>query len=92
MAILDLFRKKDAPNTEGQLVALVNDIFDDNLDLSRAMIQRVWWRNMLYYLGEQWLEYSRATRSFIPRFRPEQGSPRSVTRSASMSAASRPCC
>lgn len=73
MAILDLFRKKD--NQPAQVVALVNDIFDDNLDLSRAMIQRVWWRNMLYYLGEQWLEYSRATRSFIPRFRPEQGSP-----------------
>jgi len=74
MAITDLFRKKRLSN-DAETVALVRDIFDDTLDISRAMVQRVWWRNLLYYCGEQWLEYSRATRSFIPRFRPEQGSP-----------------
>lgn len=76
MPILDLFRKKGPDTTNPAfIVAVVDDIFNDTLDMSRSMVQRVWWRNMLYYIGEQWLEYSRATRSFIPRFRPEQGSP-----------------
>ena len=76
MPILDLFRKKGPDTTNpAYIVAMVDDIFNDTLDMSRSMVQRVWWRNMLYYIGEQWLEYSRATRSFIPRYRPEQGSP-----------------
>ena len=75
MAILDLFRKKRFEVSDGATLAMVNEIFDDNMDISRMMLQRVWWRNMLYYIGEQWLEYSPATRSFIPRYRPELGSP-----------------
>ena len=74
MAIIDLFRKKDHVSPE-QTVTMINDLFSEDFDLSRSMVQRVWWRNLLYMIGEQWLEYSRSTRSFIPRFRPEQGSP-----------------
>jgi len=76
MSITDLFKKRSGPAPSPEQTArLVVDIFDDNLDIARNMVQRVWWRNMLYYIGEQWLEYSRATRSFIPRYRPEQGNP-----------------
>jgi hypothetical protein len=75
MAILDLFKKKKFEITDGATLSMVSEIFDDNMDISRMMLQRVWWRNMLYYIGEQWLEYSPATRSFVPRYRPELGSP-----------------
>ena len=75
MAILDLFKKKQFETSDAHTLTMVNEIFDDNMDISRMMLQRVWWRNLLYYIGEQWLEYSPATRSFIPRYRPELGSP-----------------
>lgn len=75
MAILDILKRKKNQPSDGEIVRMVDEIFDDKLDLSRSILQRVWWRNVLYYIGEQWLEYSRATRSFIPKYRPEHGAP-----------------
>lgn len=49
MAILDLLRKKKFEVSDGAVLVMVNEIFDDNLDISRQMLQRVWWRNLLYY-------------------------------------------
>lgn len=49
MPILDLFRKKRNELGKEQIVPLIDEIFNDNMDMSRMMIQRVWWRNLLYY-------------------------------------------
>ena len=75
MPILDLFRKKKSETLPGQTVSEVNQIFDDNMDVARMMIQRIWWRNLLYYIGEQWIEFAPVQNTFIPRFNPYLGSP-----------------
>lgn len=36
---------------------LVSEIFDDNLRPERKMLERIWFRNILYYIGEQYIEW-----------------------------------
>ena len=45
----------------------VNEFFDTNLDYSRQVLERIWWRNILYYIGEQWIEYVRTQQTFRRR-------------------------
>lgn len=44
--------------------AFLKDFFDINLDPSRRMMERVWFRNILYQMGEQWLSFMTSTQSF----------------------------
>lgn len=59
----EIFKGKDK-----RLIAqTVNDFFDTNLDYSRQVLERIWWRNILYYIGEQWIEYVRTQQTFRRR-------------------------
>jgi hypothetical protein len=42
---------------EDEVLADVKHIFHPYLDAMRAMMERVWFRNILYYMGEQWLSW-----------------------------------
>lgn len=52
---------------EKRIVDLVNDLFDVKQDIARQMLERIWWRNFLYYTGEQWIQYMRSTKTFVRR-------------------------
>jgi len=42
-------------------------VFDSQNDITRIQNERIIWRNLLYYTGEQYLEYLRSTGSFRRR-------------------------
>lgn len=46
MAILDIFKKGTG---KVDVVRYVDDAFDVNKDMIRQMLERLWWRNLLYY-------------------------------------------
>ena len=46
-------------------------VFDNHLDLVRSMNEQLIWRNLLYMVGEQYLEYLRSTKSFRRRVIPD---------------------
>jgi hypothetical protein len=46
-------------------------VFDGQQDVARMQNERIIWRNLLYYIGEQYLEYMRSTGSFRRRQTPE---------------------
>ena len=59
----EIFKSKN----DKKIVDTVNGFFDSNLDYPRQMIERVWWRNLLYYIGEHWIEYVRTQQTFRRR-------------------------
>lgn len=46
-------------------------VFDNQTDTARMMNERVIWRNILYYSGEQYLEYLKSSASFRRRVIPD---------------------
>ena len=63
----EIFKDKDS------LKLAIDGFFDDRLDTSRQMMEQIIARNLLYYIGEQYLEYvvssgqfRRRTLPFIP--------------------------
>ncbi|MFA5377330.1 MAG: hypothetical protein WC455_16385 [Dehalococcoidia bacterium] len=61
----EIFKDKD------KLKLAIDGFFDDTLDVSRSIIEQIIWRNMLYYLGEQYIEYVKSSNSFRRRLTPE---------------------
>ena len=59
--------KKGTKIADKELVTLVDHLFNTDLDSSRAMMDRITYRNILYYMGEQWIEYLRSSGSFRRR-------------------------
>jgi len=55
--------KQKSKPTEKSIVEISSNLFNDMLDPSRKILERVWYRNVLYCIGEQHLEWiiSRAT-------------------------------
>jgi hypothetical protein len=68
MSILDIFRTDPK---EKQLVTIIEAMFDDQQDISRTILETVWWRNILYYCGEQHFDWIKSTKSFRKRLSPE---------------------
>jgi len=68
------FFKKDETIGDDELVTLVDRIFDTDMDYTASMRSRVAFRNILYYMGEQWIDYIRSLGNFrrrqLPRFIP----------------------
>jgi len=59
---------KKGEKVEGkELVSLINSMFDTQLDYARRMQDRITFRNILYYTGEQWLSYIQSIGSFRRR-------------------------
>lgn len=71
MNIFEILKKK---SDDAAIVNFVNEAFNDFDDYSKQIREREWWRNILYYIGEQWLEYVRSSASFrrrrLPNFIP----------------------
>lgn len=70
MAFLDIFKKDQQPPT---IVRNVEEMFDDMQDISRSVLEQVWWRNILYYCGEQHIEWMRSTKTFRRRVLADPG-------------------
>lgn len=65
MGLLDLLRGKTKPDG---IVTQINNLFDrDEQDYSRKMIDRIVFRNLLYYGGEQWIEFAQSLGTFRRR-------------------------
>lgn len=45
---------------ESWLIKDVNDTFDDDLNPSLQLLHQEWYECILYYLGEQWIQYTKA--------------------------------
>jgi len=43
---------------------IILKIFDDNLNPYHKLMEKIWFRNILYYIGEQYLEYVVSSTSF----------------------------
>ncbi len=56
---------------EGTLLRAVDSFFDDQLDTSRLINEQILWRNLLYFIGEQYIEFLRSTKSFRRRVVPD---------------------
>jgi hypothetical protein len=48
----------------GDISRIVDGLFDVEKNVGRRILERIWWRNILYYIGEQWLEWVQVTSSF----------------------------
>jgi hypothetical protein len=57
----EIFESKES------LALAIDGFFNDTLDTSRQMNDRVVWRNLLYYCGEHYVEFMRSTGSFRRR-------------------------
>jgi hypothetical protein len=57
----EIFKDKDS------LKIFIDKCFDDRLDTTRMMIEQIISRNILYYIGEQYLEYLPSTGQFRRR-------------------------
>jgi hypothetical protein len=53
---------------QDKLIELATELFDDNLNPMRQMLFREWHRNLLYYLGEQYLQWISSTNSFRKKY------------------------
>jgi hypothetical protein len=63
--------KRSIFETEASLQKAIDGFFDDRLDLFRLMNEQVIFRNLLYYEGEQYIEFLKSTRSFRQRVIPD---------------------
>jgi hypothetical protein len=59
--------KKEIFKDENSLKKFIDDCFDDTLDPTRLMIEQIISRNILYYLGEQYIKYLPTTGQFRRR-------------------------
>jgi hypothetical protein len=74
MSIFDLFSKLNSKDKKDdkELVSYVNTLFETSeTEYTRKMRERIWFRNLLYYLGEQYLEYVKSSNSFRRRTLPD---------------------
>lgn len=61
-----LFWKKDKED-DGKLVRDIDDMFSLDLDPSRRIMEKIWFRNILYYIGEQYIEWVSSMATFRRR-------------------------
>jgi hypothetical protein len=57
----EIFKNNDS------LLNAISTFFDDTMDTTRVINERILWRNLLYYCGEQYLEFMRSSGSFRRR-------------------------
>lgn len=49
---------------EGKIKDIFDELFNDRRQIEMQLLHRVWFRNILYYLGEQWFEWVRGQNTF----------------------------
>jgi hypothetical protein len=63
--------KKEIWEKEDALLRTVDSFFEYQFDTARLVNEQILWRNLLYYIGEQYIEYLRSTKSFRRRIVPD---------------------
>ncbi len=63
--------KKSIFDSKESLVTAIDGFFDDQLDVTRLINERIIFRNLLYYLGEQYIEFVRSSATFRRRTVPD---------------------
>jgi hypothetical protein len=72
MKLAEIYQKIKGKVDDKELLAATNTLFDTSQrDYTRMMMERIWFRNVLYYLGEQYLEYVKSSQSFRRRILPD---------------------
>ena len=72
MSIADIFSKINKKSDDKELVFAMNQLLETaQSDYTRAMMERVWYRNILYYLGEQYIDYIGSLKTFRRRILPD---------------------
>jgi len=66
-------------NKETTLEELFTTVFNPNLDPARTILERTWFRNILYYMGEQWIEWLTESGVFQRRYRYQPNMPTPVS-------------
>ena len=72
-------KNETADDHEGQTKKLITRLFDKNLDASRQMLERTWFLNILYYMGEQYIEWAVQESTFRRRGKIKTAMPTPVT-------------
>lgn len=49
-----------------KLIEIADKLFDRQRNITQAILERIWFRNILYYMGEQWFQWAKSTREFKP--------------------------
>ncbi len=49
-----------------KIIEVADKLFDRQQNISQAILERIWFRNILYYMGEQWFEWARSRQEFRP--------------------------
>lgn len=72
MKLTEIYQKIKGKIDDKELLAATNELFESSQrDYTRMMMERIWFRNVLYYLGEQYLEYVKSSQSFRRRILPD---------------------
>lgn len=58
--------RQDRTITDEKLVEISDSLFDRRRNFVQAILERIWFRNILYYMGEQWFEWAKSTHEFKP--------------------------
>ena len=49
---------------EAKIKEIITSLFDYQKNLTQQILQRIWFRNILYYMGEQWFEWAKSEATF----------------------------
>ena len=52
------------PDDRQELLDTIDKLFNDQLNLTVQILERTWFRNILYYMGEQWFEWAKSQNTF----------------------------
>ncbi len=70
---------KDYKFEDDDILKEFSNIFPSLRDPYRELLERGWFRNILYYLGEQWFDIMRSSGLFAARYRVDYGVPTPVS-------------
>lgn len=62
--------EKKGPKDQKNLAKLIEDLFDIQRDFARMMLDLTLYRNLLFYLGEQWIEWYPVSGTFKRKLLP----------------------
>jgi len=53
-----------AKMTDEKTLEIIDNLFNDQKNVTQQIMERTWFRNILYYMGEQWFEWARTEGTF----------------------------
>ena len=51
---------------DAKIVEIADKMFDRQQNITQAILERIWFSNILYYMGEQWFEWAKSKQEFRP--------------------------